>query len=110
LSAVKSFIVLVKYLFTLPGVNAFLSERISQDPLEKFFGLQRQRGRVNENPNIREFCKNTQALRVINCSCLNTVKGNCRGSKNKEMTAAELEKESQPLRKRKASRPRQGKE
>jgi len=38
------------------------------------------------------------------------MKGNCRGSKNKEMTAAELEKESQPLRKRKASRPRQGKE
>ena len=104
----KSFIDLVNYLFTLPGVKSFLSERISQDPLEKFFGLQRQRGRVNENPNVQEFCKNTQALRVINCSCLNTVKGNCRGSKRKEMTAAESEKECQPLRKRKATRLKQG--
>ena len=63
LHAVKSFIDLVK-------VTAFLSERVSQDPLENFFGLQRQRGRVNENPNVAEFCKNTQTLRVINCSCL----------------------------------------
>ncbi len=57
--AVKSFIDLVTYLFSLPGVTAFLSERISQDPLEKFFGLQRQRGRVNKNPDVSEFCKNT---------------------------------------------------
>ncbi len=64
--AVKSFIDLVTYLFSLPGLTAFLSERISQDPLEKFFGLQRQRGRVNENPDVSEFCKNTQAHRVIN--------------------------------------------
>ncbi len=52
---VKSFIDLVRYPFTLPGVKSFLSECISQDPLEKFFGLQRQRGRVNENPNVQEF-------------------------------------------------------
>ena len=97
---VKSFIDLARYLFTLLGVTVFLSERISQDPLEKFFGLQRPRGRVNENPNVKEFCKNTQALRVINCSCIDIVKGNCRGNKAKKRTAAELEKESQPLKKR----------
>ena len=57
--------------------------------------------RVNEKPNVQEFCKNTQALRVINCSCLGPVKDNCRGSNNK-MTAADLE-ENQPLRKRKAT-------
>ena len=60
--AVKAFVELVKYLFTIPGVKAFLSEKISQDPIEKFFGCQRQRGRVNENPNVQEFLKNTQAL------------------------------------------------
>ena len=97
----KSFIDLVKHVFTLPRVTAFLSERISQDPLEKFFGLQRQRGRVNENPNVAEFCKNTQALRVINCSCLNMVKGNCRGS---QASTTDWEKENQPLNKRKATR------
>ena len=46
---------------------------------EKFFGLQRQRGRVNENPSVNEFLKNSQALRVIQ-SCASTVKGNCRGN------------------------------
>ena len=56
---------------------------------------------MNENSNMQGFYKNTQALRVINCSCLGPVKGNCRGSNNKEMTAADLEKENQPFRKRK---------
>ena len=70
---------LVKYIFKFPGVKFFLSERICQDPLEKFFGCQRQRGRVNENPNVAEFVKNTQALRV--CGNLpKEIKGNCRGS------------------------------
>ena len=71
---------MVEYLFTLHGVKCFLSERISQDPLEKFFGNQRQRGGVNENPTVKEFCQNTQALRVINTICKD-VRGNCRGSK-----------------------------
>uniref|UniRef100_A0A1X7VAJ7 Transposable element P transposase-like RNase H C-terminal domain-containing protein n=1 Tax=Amphimedon queenslandica TaxID=400682 RepID=A0A1X7VAJ7_AMPQE len=48
-----SFINLVNYIFTIPGVNSFLSKRISQDPLEKYFGRQRQRGRVSENPTVR---------------------------------------------------------
>ena len=44
---VQSFVALVRYLFTLPGVKVFLSECLCQDPLEKFFGCQRQRGGVN---------------------------------------------------------------
>ena len=103
---VKSFVDLVRFLFTLQGVKSFPSERLSQDPLEKFFGFQRQRGRVSENPNIQEFCKNTQALRVINGVCLDTVKGNCRGNKSKRMTEADIQRESQPLKKRKANRKR----
>ena len=40
-----SFADLVKFIFTkVPGVQFILSENISQDPLEKFFGMQRQRG------------------------------------------------------------------
>ena len=39
-----SFVELVKYLFTIPDVTSFLSEKLCQDPLEKFFGSQRQRG------------------------------------------------------------------
>ena len=88
LCVVKSFIDLARYLFTL---------LISQDLFENFLGLQRQQGTLNENPTVKEFCNHTQALRVINCSCINIVKGNCRGNKAKKRTA---EKESQPLRKR----------
>ena len=80
---VSSFVDLLKYVFTIPGVTVFLSERLCQDPLEKFFGCQRQRGGTNENPTVQEFCRNTQALRVVNSVCGNIKKGNCRGQKDK---------------------------
>lgn len=66
-----SFIELAKFAFTISGVRAFLSEKLSQDPLEQFFGCQRQRGGTSKNPTVAEFCKNTQALRVINTACVN---------------------------------------
>ena len=94
---VKSFVKLVKFLFTVPGVTCFLSEKLSQDPLEKFFGCQRQRGGVNENPTVKEFCKNTQALRVINSACQNVSRGNCRGNRGQSI---DWEKENTPLPKR----------
>ena len=76
----KSFVELVRYLFTVPGVQCFLSQRLCQDPLECFFGAQRQRGGVHDNPNVAEFAKNTQAIRVVNSCCQGKVKrGNCRG-------------------------------
>ena len=87
LFAVKSFIELARYVLSLPGAPPLLSRRITQDPLEKFFSLQRQRGRVNENPNVQEFYKNSQALRVIQ-ACSTSVKGNCRG--NTDIDESEL--------------------
>ena len=60
--AAKSFLELVLYLFSLPGVKSFLSQRICQDPLEKFFGCQRQRGDTPDNPTSAEFLKTTRAL------------------------------------------------
>ena len=69
---------LVEYAFTIPGVIVFLSNRLCQDPLEGFFGQQRQRGKVNENPSVQQFVENTRALRVINGAC-SQVRGNCRG-------------------------------
>lgn len=88
---------MVKFIFTLPGVNSFLSERLSQDPIEKFFGCQRQRGRSHENPNVHEFCKGTQALRVINNFCR---QGNCRLIE-REGRSLDVGKENFPLPKRK---------
>lgn len=86
---VMSFVELVYlYLFTnVPGVSVFLSNRLCQDPLENFFGQQRQRGRVHKNPSVVEFIRNTfffagywhhTALRVIGTTCSN-IRGNCRG-------------------------------
>ena len=79
LTAVLSFCKLLEYVFTIPDVTVFLSSRICQDPLENLFGHQRQRGRVNENPNLAEFIKKTQALRVVNSTCA-SVQGNYRGT------------------------------
>ena len=53
-------------------MTSFLSEKSSQDPLEKYFGRQLQRGRVIENPNVSQFLKGNQALRVINSIDLDT--------------------------------------
>lgn len=62
----KSFVGMVKLLFSLPEVKgnklAFLSNNICQDPLENFFGCQRQRGGTSDNPNVMEYYQNTQAL------------------------------------------------
>ena len=86
---VKSFVQLVRYLFTLPGVKSFLSERISQDPLEKFFGRHRQHGGVNENPNVAQFLKGNQALKVINSIDLDITKGNTRGTNRSSLPGKE---------------------
>ena len=87
---------LVKYIFTIPGVKFFLSGKVTQDSLENYFGCQRQRGGRHENPNVNEFCKNSQALKVVNSICGSVSKGNCRGKKQ----SIDVELESRPLRKR----------
>ena len=96
----KSFVELTRYLFTMPGVKVFLSQRICQDALEQFFGCQRQRGATHENPNALEFFQNTQALRVVNTAS-HVVKGNCRGTMKEK---AETDQENQPLPKRRRKR------
>jgi len=52
---VSSFLELLQEIFTILGVVCFLSEKLSQDALEKFFGCQRQCGRTNESPRVAEF-------------------------------------------------------
>ena len=93
---VHSFVELVQFVFMIPDVTCFLSERLSQDSLEIFFGCQRQRGGTSENPSIAEFCKNTQALRVITSACTNVSHGNCRGN----VEQLDIDEQSQPLSKR----------
>jgi len=77
--AVRSLVELVPFLLKIPGVKSFLSEHLYQDPLEKYFGMQRQKGGTNANPNVSQFLKNNQTLRVVNTTAANVPRGNCRG-------------------------------
>ena len=92
---------MLKYLFDEISVKCFLTEKISQDPLEKFFGVQRQRGRVNENPSMHEFCQNTQALRVIDSACQHVTKGNTRGNKGDDLVISDEPLAKRPRKKKK---------
>lgn len=99
LYTVRSFVELVRHTFQIPGVTSFLSRNICQDPLERFFGCQRQIGGTNNNPNVKEFEQNTQMLRVANF-CHDIVKGNCRGNADLEKNRYEHNDDSLPLPKR----------
>ena len=77
LCIVASFLEFILHIFKIKGVTSFLSEKLSQDPLEKFFGCQRQRGATNENPTVAEFLKNTQSMQVINSIWVKDLTGNC---------------------------------
>ena len=61
-----------------------LSDKINQDPLEKFFGRLHQHGRANQNPTVAEALKSTQTLRVVDSVWVDDLTGsNCRGRKRK---------------------------
>ena len=94
---------MVQYLFSIPNLHSFLSQRICQDALERFFGCQRQRGGMHDNPNVQEFIKNTQALRVINCIAKPPNNGNCRGGTQDVDATQDYIKMSLPKRPRKSS-------
>jgi len=100
---VSSFLELIPALFKIPDVNFFLTEKLSQDPLEKYFGCQRQMGRTNDNPKVHEFLSNTQSLRVIDSINISKITGNCRGTKRKsyDLESIDLNK---PLKKRRRHR------
>lgn len=102
---VQSFVELVKYLFTIPGVELFLSSRLNQDPLESFFGKQRQSGGGSDNPTVARFISGTSSLRVQGSLALQPLRGNCRRKKKKNdgMTVADHDIEPLPKRRKKHS-------
>ena len=76
-------------LFDISGVQVFLSANVNQDPLEKFFGRIRQRGRSHQNPTVAEALKSEQALRVIDTIWIDDITGNCRGRRKRKFAEAE---------------------
>ena len=61
---VTSFVELIRYIFTIPNIKMFLSERLNQDPLEGFFGKQRQCGGGSDHPTVHQFINNTSSLHM----------------------------------------------
>ena len=74
----SSFLELIRLVFAIPGVKCLLSNRLCQDPLEKYFGMQRQTGNSNENPTAAEFAKNSETLRLVGNMWFDYSRGNCR--------------------------------
>ena len=62
-------------------------------------------GRTNDNPTVKEFQQNTQALRVVNSFCRGSVKSNCRG--NEESITSSISTETNTHLPRRKSRKRQ---
>lgn len=89
---VKSFVEMTKYLLSQTGSEGLflLSERISQDPLENYFGKQRSRGGRCDNPTIKDCLINSLAIRAQQSIEMDQVRGNCRGKKGFYLTPPRL--------------------
>lgn len=64
------------------GMDFVLTERFCQDPVEEFFGKQRQLGRRSDNPDIHKFGYNSNTIRIqrsISCQS-----GNTKGRKDRQ--------------------------
>ena len=78
-----------------------LSEQISQDPLENYFGQQRSRGRRSDNPSVKETIQNAMAIRAQKSLELDRVQGNCRRKRRVCKSLKITEDDDVPLPKRK---------
>ena len=95
-----SFVEMARYLLGLDSSSFLLSERITQDPLEHYFGKHRGCGGRNEHPSLDQCIKNAPALRMQKSFVLDQVRGNCR---RKRLLSKDVEIDNTPLPKRKCT-------
>jgi len=57
-----------------------MSGRVNQDCLEKNFGMQRQKGKSNDNPTVLQFVKNSDTICQVGMMWFDDARGNCRKS------------------------------
>ena len=97
LYSVCSFVDMARYLLCQKPGLFLLSERLNQDPLESFFGQQRARGGRSDNPNVKTFLHNAQAIRVQRTMAIGHG-GNVRKRKEQWTTdIADLSRPPKPL-------------
>lgn len=85
-SSAMSFIKLGKLLFDDENAEFFLSEKISQDPVEEYFSKQRARGNADEHPDLQMVNRNVLALDVTGDELLKVLNGNVRHNNRKRPT------------------------
>ena len=75
---VNSVVELIKYSLTcIPTVEYFLTEHLTQDCVEAFFGQQRMKHGYNDNPTVKTFIETTSSLRLQGSQALKPFRGNC---------------------------------
>lgn len=93
----RSTIECTKFLLS-EGMEYVLTERFCQDPVEEYFGKQRQFGRRCDNPDIRTFSYNSNTIRIErSVSCQS---GNTRGRKDTKKAWVNVTNEKLPCRKK----------
>ena len=75
----KSFVEVGKLLLEEERGKFPLSEKLSQDPLEEHFGIQRKSGDCNENPTLAQFQNQEQRINVMGSALMGEMTGNTRG-------------------------------
>ena len=65
------------------GVQFLLSEKLSQDPLEKYFSKQRAKGGADKNSTLETFNRNFLGLNVAADELVRVINGNTRGRQRK---------------------------
>ena len=75
-----SFVEMTKYLLSQPDSKGLflLSERITQDAVENYFGKQQARGGRCDNPTIKDCLARAVAIHAQQSLELDWVRGNCR--------------------------------
>lgn len=80
------------------GMQFVLTEQFCQDPTEENFGNQRKMGRRSDNPDIRAFGYNNNAIRIqrtVSCQS-----GNTRGRKDQKRAWVNVTDDPLPCRKK----------
>ena len=95
---------MAKHLLSNDANLFLLSERISQDPLENYFGQLRARGGRNENPNLQQCLHNAAAIRIQKSLATDPVRGNCSRKRQLFNDSQPPEITDTPLPKRKKSK------
>ena len=74
---VNSVVDMIQYsLKNITGVKYFLTEHLTQDCLEAFFGQQRMRCGRGDNPTVKSFMDGTSSLRLQGSQALKPFRGN----------------------------------